>query len=298
MQHLLAINDLTAADIQALFKRADNLQKMTVSERRQRQLGKTALCLFYENSTRTLMSFQLAAQNLGMQASALTMAYSSTQKGETFDDTIKTLAAMAPDTLIMRHPENHIHQHVKSFLPKGIHLINAGDGQNQHPSQALLDLYTISQHKNNIEQLKVTVIGDIKHSRVANSLIDGLSLLGNNNIHLYGPANLIPKVHTGKTAENLKQALTDSDVVVMLRIQKERFASDESLDISTWYAQYGLDSEKLKWAKADAIVLHPGPMNRGIEIASEVADGPQSVILEQVKNGVLIRQAILDHLLS
>ncbi len=298
MQHLLAINDLTTADIQTLFERTNILQQMTVSERRQQQLGKTALCLFYENSTRTLISFQLAAQNLGMQTSALTMANSSIQKGESFDDTLKTLAAMAPDVIIMRHPESHIHEQVKSYLPKEIHLINAGDGQNQHPSQALLDLYTIGQHKNNIDQLKVTIIGDIKHSRVANSLIDGLTLLGNNNINLFGPTDLIPKNHADKSADSLKEALTDSDVVVMLRIQKERFATNENLDMASWYEQYGLDSKKLKWAKADAIVLHPGPMNRGIEIAGEVADGPQSVILEQVKNGVLIRQAIFDYLLS
>jgi len=297
MQHLLAMNDLTASDIQLLFERADYLQRIKTAERRQRLLGKTALCLFYENSTRTLMSFQLAAQNLGIQISTLSMAYSSTQKGETFDDTIKTLAAMGPDALIMRHPESHIHQHVKAYLPEGIQLINAGDGQNQHPSQTLLDLYTIRQRKNNFEQLKVTVIGDIKHSRVANSLIDGLTLLGNNNIHIYGPTNLIPVQHRNKSADTFQEAITDSDVVVMLRIQKERFATDESIDIESWYQQYGLDCQKLKWAKPDAMVLHPGPMNRGVEIASEVADGPQSFILQQVKNGVLMRQAIFDYLL-
>lgn len=298
MTHLIDIKDLTANDINALFDRADDLKNIALADRQKTLQGRTAICLFYENSTRTLMSFQLAAMNLGMHVSALPMNHSSVQKGESFDDTIKTLAAMNPDVLIMRHPESHIHQHVKNYLPNRIHLINAGDGQNQHPTQALLDLYTIRQHKKNFENLKVTVIGDIKHSRVANSLIDGLTIMGQTNLHLYGPNELMPQQHKHKVSPDMSTALKDSDVVVMLRIQKERFSENESLDISSWHQQYGLTTEKLKWAKDDAIVMHPGPMNRGIEISGEVADSPQSVILEQVKNGVLIRQAAFDFVLN
>jgi aspartate carbamoyltransferase len=298
MKHLLDIKDLNSSELNQLFQRADNIRTQARADRLKRLTGRQVVCLFYENSTRTLLSFQLAADGLGASVFNLPVNHSSVQKGESFHDTIQTIAAMAPDALIMRHPENHAHQEIAGLLPDGIHLINAGDGQNQHPTQALLDLYTIRQHKKDFTSLKVTIIGDIKHSRVANSLIDGLSILGTTNMHVFGPDNLIPGQHADKKAPDMNAALEHADVVVMLRIQKERFDKNEFLNINQWHQHYGLDKDKLSLAKNDAIVMHPGPINRGIEISAEVADGPQSVILEQVNNGVLMRQAVLDTLLS
>ena len=298
MKHLLDIKDLSKTDLQQLFKQADNIKTESKSDRRNRLSDRQVVCLFYENSTRTLLSFQLAADGLGASVFNLPVKHSSIKKGESFEDTIQTIAAMAPDALIMRHPDNNAHQHIVDLLPNDVHLINAGDGQNQHPTQALLDLYTIRNHKPKFDSLKVAIIGDIKHSRVANSLIDGLSTLGTTNIQLFGPDHLISDQHSNRKAPDMHTAVDQADVVVMLRIQKERFEQHESLNIDAWFSQYGLDQIKLSCAKKDALVMHPGPINRGIEISSEVADGPQSVILEQVKNGVLIRQAALSLLLS
>jgi aspartate carbamoyltransferase catalytic subunit len=297
MKHLLDIKDLNKAQINSLFERADALQTQSKSDQLKSHTGRQVVTLFYENSTRTLLSFQLAADRLGASVFNLPVSHSSVQKGESFDDTLKTLAAMQPDVLIMRHPQDHIHQHVKSYLPNNIHLINAGDGQNQHPTQALLDLYTIRQHKTDFNELKVTIIGDIQHSRVANSLMDGLNLLGTTNISLFGPDNFIPEQYADKKAKNISAALDQADVVVMLRIQNERLAEHEHVKIDSWHRQYGLDADKLSLAKSDAIVMHPGPINRGVEITGDVADCHQSVILEQVKNGVLMRQALIHDLL-
>lgn len=298
MKHLIDIKDLNKANLEQLFKQADKIRSQSKKERMKRLTGRQVVCLFYENSTRTLLSFQLAADGLGASVFNLPVNRSSVQKGESFHDTIETIAAMSPDALIMRHPDSHAHKDIADLLPDNIQLINAGDGQNQHPTQALLDLYTIRQHKKGFTNLKVTVIGDIKHSRVANSLMDGLGILGTSDIHIFGPDNLIPEQHRDKKAPDISTALEQADVVVMLRIQKERFDNNETYNIKQWHQLYGLDKDKLSLAKKDAIVMHPGPMNRGIEISSEVADGPQSVILEQVSNGVLMRQAVLDSLLS
>ena len=298
MKHLIDIKDLNKANLEQLFKQADKICSQSKKERMKRLTGRQVVCLFYENSTRTLLSFQLAADGLGASVFNLPVNRSSVQKGESFHDTIETIAAMSPDAMIMRHPDSHAHKDIADLLPDNIQLINAGDGQNQHPTQALLDLYTIRQHKKEFTNLKVTVIGDIKHSRVANSLMDGLGILGTSDIHIFGPDNLIPGQHRDKKAPDISTALEQADVVVMLRIQKERFDNNETYNIKQWHQLYGLDKDKLAQAKKDAIVMHPGPMNRGIEISSEVADGPQSVILEQVSNGVLMRQAVLDSLLS
>ncbi|MCX7544252.1 aspartate carbamoyltransferase catalytic subunit [Marinicella gelatinilytica] len=298
MKHLLDIKDLNQTRIEQLFQCADNIKSQPKAERLKHLIGRQVVCLFYENSTRTLLSFQLAASGLGASVFNLPVDHSSVQKGESFHDTIKTIAAMAPDAVIMRHPEDYAHRNIADLLTDNIHLINAGDGQNQHPTQALLDLYTIRRHKPDFKDLKVTIIGDIKHSRVANSLIDGLNILQTTDISLFGPDNLIPEQYSDKKAPTINAALDQADVVVMLRIQKERFEKNEFLNVNQWHQNYGLNSEKLKLAQKDAIVMHPGPMNRGIEISAAVADGPQSVILEQVSNGVLIRQAVMATLLS
>lgn len=295
---LYDIKQLTEAQIKNIFSIAQKIEQQPTATVKQWQVGKTAMALFFENSTRTLSSFQLACQRLGMDFLALNIAHSSTQKGETLRDTVQSLDAMNCDAMIIRHPENHTQQQVAEWLGGQTCVINGGDGTNQHPTQALLDLYTIERLRGNIKDLKISIIGDIKHSRVANSLIDGLKILGNNNTHIFAPPQLLPEQTSAQPASDINQALEQADVVVMLRIQKERIANLPSRILDHWHDHYGLDESKLKLAKDNAIVMHPGPINRGIEISSQVADGSQSVILQQVKNGVLIRQALLQYLLD
>ena len=261
--------------------------------------GKTVANIFFENSTRTLVSFELAAKRLGAHVVNVNINKSSTTKGESLKDTIQTLEAMQIDAFVIRHSDNKICEEIKTWLKPKTVLINAGDGNNQHPTQALLDVYTILQNKQNIEELKVTIIGDIKHSRVANSLIDCLHTLGNSNIHLFGPEALLPESsEKAIIADSMKSAINNSDVIVMLRIQIERIKENNILDLDNYHDNFGLNRNTLSFAKPSCIVLHPGPINRGVEISSEIADNNPSVILEQVQNGVLIRQAVLKLLLN
>ncbi|MCX7554603.1 aspartate carbamoyltransferase catalytic subunit [Marinicella sp. S1101] len=298
MKHLTDIKSLSKSTILELFASAEKISASDITATKKWHPGKSAIALFFENSTRTLASFQLACQRLGVDVTALNVAHSSTQKGETIKDTVLTLNAMQPDLFIVRHHENHIQDKIVDWIGQETGVINAGDGSHQHPTQGLLDLFTIWQHKQQFDDLKVTIIGDIKHSRVANSLIDGLQLMQTKEVVVYGPDALIPEQLNALKASNMKSALCDADVVVMLRIQKERLPKDTHVDFSQWHQQYGLNSENLKAAKANAIVMHPGPMNRGIEITDRVADGEQSVILQQVRNGVLMRQAIIHRMLE
>lgn len=300
MNHLYDIKQLDRQNLHQLFDIADKIKKSPITETKKWLAGKTAMALFFENSTRTLMSFQLAAQRLGMDFCALNLAQSSTQKGETLKDTLLTLDAMQTDAFIIRHSENNTQKKAAAWLDRHSQasVINAGDGTNQHPTQGLLDLYTIRHHKGDFDKLKISIIGDIKHSRVAGSLIDGLSILGNKNTWMYAPDALLPESSTAAKADNMNQALQNADVVVMLRIQKERIHQLDSETLDNWHENYGLNASNIKQAKRDVMVMHPGPMNRGVEISSEVADGPQSVILEQVQNGVLMRSALLYHLLK
>ncbi len=298
MKHLLDIKALSASDIHALFEQARQFKNTPIKQSQKLHQGRSAMALFFENSTRTLTSFQLACQRLGIDITALNIEHSSTKKGETLRDTLLTLNAMQTDLFIVRHSQNNIQQSMAEWLNHQTSIINAGDGTNQHPTQGLLDLYTIWQHKKAFENLKVAIIGDLKHSRVANSLMDGLTTLNVGEIKLYAPEALIPESRKTWLADDMKSCIQDADVVVMLRIQKERFTAEDPISIENWHQHYGLNQERLQWAKEDAIVMHPGPINRGIEIADEVADGLQSVILEQVKNGVLMRQALIHQLLS
>ncbi|MGJ8663344.1 MAG: aspartate carbamoyltransferase catalytic subunit [Marinicella sp.] len=298
MKHLLDIKSLSKSDIENLMESAEKLSRLNLQDSKKLHHGKSAVALFFENSTRTLTSFQLACQRLGVDITALNIAHSSTQKGESLRDTMLTLDAMHPDLFIVRHQQNHIHEEMVEWLNNSTHMINAGDGTNQHPTQGLLDLFTIYQHKKTFENLKVTLIGDIKHSRVANSLIEGLTIMGNSNLHLYAPDSLLPNEIAQIKSESMNEAIADSDVIVMLRIQKERLGADIDIDFADWHQHYGLNSNNLKLAKPNAIVMHPGPMNRGVEISSTVADGPQSVILDQVSNGVLMRQALINDILN
>ncbi len=299
MNNLIDIKNLSKKDITQLFLKADKIKANSKKKNRKILRGKTVANLFFENSTRTLVSFELAAKRLGAHVVNLNLAKSSTAKGETLKDTIQTLQAMDIDAFVVRHSQNHIGKEIQQWLNPDIKIINAGDGNNQHPTQALLDTYTILQHKKKIEDLKIAIIGDIKHSRVANSLIDILHILGNQNINLYGPDKLLPESsQKGIICLNMKEALNNTDVIVMLRIQKERIADNSIPNLNDYHQNFGLNRKTLALANHACIVMHPGPINREVEISSEIADNTPSVILEQVTNGVLIRQAILATLLE
>jgi len=297
MKHLIDIKDLRAKDITSIFSKANKIKSNSKKKNRKVLRGKTIANLFFENSTRTLVSFELAAKRLGADVVNVNINKSSTAKGETFKDTIQTLESMQIDAFVIRHSDNNIFQSIKSWIKPKTVLINAGDGNNQHPTQGLLDVFTILQHKKNIESLRVTIIGDIKHSRVANSLVDCLHLLGNTQIHLYGPQQLMPTSNKKViVADSMQSAIKGSDVVVMLRIQKERMLQNNIPDLDNYHENFGLHRKTLAHANQGCIVMHPGPINRELEISSEIADNSPSVILEQVSNGVLIRQAVLANL--
>jgi len=255
--------------------------------------GKTVVLYFYEPSTRTRTSFDIAAKRLSADSISLSASGSSMVKGETLLDTARNLEAMNPDVVVLRHSSSGAPYMLSKMLRASI--VNAGDGTHAHPTQALLDMMTVQEHKGRLENLKIAIIGDITHSRVARSNCIGFTKMGA-SVMLYGPPTLIP---TGveslgvSVAANMNDALDQADVIMMLRIQKERqkgffFPSERE------YARvYGLNADKLRLAKPDAVVMHPGPINRGLEIAPDVADGPHSIILDQVANGVAVRMAIL-----
>ncbi len=256
--------------------------------------GKRIALLFYEPSTRTRVSFEFAAKLLGTHTSVINAASSSIEKGETLVDTGKTLQALGADCIVVRHPSSGAPNVLARNLR--IPIINAGDGMHEHPSQALLDAYTMLRHKKSLRGLRVTMIGDIQHSRVVRSNIYLLSRFGA-EIVLCGPVELLPETAAQlapgvRITRHIEEGLRKADVIMMLRVQKERLAGLK-LHAGRYIAQYQLTAERLKLAKSDAIVMHPGPMIRGMEIQSEVADSPQSVIEEQVHNGVYVRMAIL-----
>jgi aspartate carbamoyltransferase catalytic subunit len=256
--------------------------------------GKRIALLFYEPSTRTRVSFEFAAKLLGTHTSVISAASSSIEKGETLVDTGKTLQALGADCIVVRHPASGAPNVLANNLR--IPIINAGDGMHEHPSQGLLDAYTMLRHKKSLKGLHVTMVGDIQHSRVVRSNVYLLSRFGA-EIVLCGPAELLPETAAAlaprvKITRHIEEAVRKADVIMMLRVQKERLAGLK-LNAGRYVAQYQLTAERLKLAKSDAIVMHPGPMVRGMEIQSEVADSPQSVIEEQVHNGVYVRMAIL-----
>jgi len=297
MKHLIDCKHLTSKDISEILARAKTIKNNSKKKNSKILRGKTIANIFFENSTRTLVSFELAAKRLGAHVVNININKSSTTKGETLKDTIQTLEAMQIDAFVIRHPENNICEEIKTWLKPKTKLLNAGDGNNQHPTQGLLDIYTILQHQKNTEDKKVTIIGDIKHSRVANSLVDLLHTLGNTSIHLFGPESLMPEGNTKAIiATSMESALSNADVIVMLRIQKERMQENNIPDLDNYHENFGLHRKTLSFAKPSCIVMHPGPINRGLEISSEIADNSPSVILEQVSNGVLIRQAVLASL--
>lgn len=303
---LLGIRELAASDIIGILDTAENFRE--ISNREVKKVpalrGKTVINLFFENSTRTRTSFEIAAKRLSADAVNISISSSSVSKGETLLDTALNLDAMAPDCIVVRHSSAGVPHRLAEVSKAAI--VNAGDGANEHPTQALLDAMTIREHKGQIDGLSVAIVGDIVHSRVARSNIHLLTKLGA-NVRVAGPRTLVPKdfsflirdqeFESGKkpleVCDHVEDAIRDADVVMILRIQRERQDAAFFPSLSEYSIHYGLTNERLNLAKKDAIVLHPGPMNRGIEIASDVADSSRSLILDQVKYGVAVRMAVL-----
>lgn len=298
--HLLGIEDLEASEIMAILDTADSMAE--ISRRDIKKVptlrGKTVVNLFFEPSTRTRSSFELAAKRLSADIVNFSLPTSSVVKGETLKDTVRNLEAMAIDALIVRHSSSGAPHFIASFCRS--HVINAGDGTHEHPTQALLDAYTIRQYKKRIKGLKVVIVGDILHSRVARSNLFLLHKLGA-EVVLCGPPTLLPPEFSkmgAKIEYNLEKALVGADVIMMLRIQRERQKANFFPSIREYRHLYCLTPKRFRLAKKDAIIMHPGPINRGIEIDSALADSVQSVILKQVENGVAIRMAVLYLLLG
>ena len=278
---------------------AARLRKATRQALGNKFSGKRVALLFYEASTRTRVSFEFAAKTLGATTTVISAVTSSIEKGESLLDTGYTLRALGADVIVVRHPSSGAPHFLARHLD--IPIINAGDGMHEHPSQALLDAYTILEHKKSLRGLKVVLVGDILHSRVARSNIHLLSKFGA-TITLCGPAELLPEIAVTlasgvRVERNFDRAITGTDVIMMLRIQKERLAGI-NLSVPDYIRLYQLTGERLAQTKHDALVMHPGPMVRGMELTGEIADGSQSVILEQVRNGVAIRMAILANALE
>jgi len=300
---LLGIEPLDRAEIEAILERARSFQPPRNSQdhsfkRLDTLRGRMVVNLFYETSTRTRTSFEIAAKRLGADAISITASASSVTKGESLVDTLNTLTAMRPDAIIMRHAASGAPHFLSRYLPTPI--INAGDGTHEHPTQALLDALTILDRLPRLEGLRVAIIGDISHSRVARSNIHLLSKFGA-EVVLCGPAPLLPpefvRVAPGVSlTTNMREAIRDVDVIMMLRVQLER-QHEAAFPAGEYFQFYGLRLEHMALAKPDVIVMHPGPINRGREIASEVADSQRSVILNQVENGVAVRMAVLERVL-
>jgi len=288
---ILSIDQLSDDDIARILDEGARWfeDNRSSAERSRKLAGKILFNLFYENSTRTLMSFETAAHRLGASVITLPVEQSSVKKGETLEDTARTLDAMRPDALIIRHSINGSAQQVADIL--GAPVINAGDGTNEHPTQALLDAATIRQRFGRIAGLKVAICGDIRHSRVARSNARLLERLGA-EVRLAGPPELLPE---DAAPLSVDQAIAGADVVMMLRVQRERLDSDLGDAPGEYLARFGLTGERLATAAAEAVVMHPGPMNRGVEIEDSIADDPQrSLIVVQVEMGVAVRMACLD----
>ena len=299
-RHLLGIRDLSPPDINLLLDRADTAVAISRQPEKKKTTlrGRTQINLFYEASTRTQSSFELAGKRLGADVMNMSVASSSVKKGETLIDTAMTLNAMRPDILIIRHASAGAAALLAQKV--GCSVVNAGDGAHEHPTQALLDALTIRRAKGRIAGLTVAICGDIAHSRVARSNILLLNALGA-FVRVVAPSTLLPsgiERMSVEVAGSMAEGLKDADVVMMLRLQRERMAGAYVPSTREYFRYFGLDAEKLKAARPDALVMHPGPMNRGVEIASGIADGPQSVIQEQVEMGVAVRMAVMEALLD
>jgi aspartate carbamoyltransferase catalytic subunit len=298
LRHFLTIEGLSRQTLLEIFDIAESF--ISVGEREIKKVpllrGQTVVNLFFESSTRTRTTFEIAAKRLSADVININTTVSSTSKGETLLDTVRNLEAMHTDLFVVRHHLSGAAYLIAEHVPSHVHIINAGDGAHAHPTQAMLDAFTIRRHKGGFEQLKVAIVGDILHSRVARSLIHALNILGVPEVRVIAPFTLLPTaVETlgVRPYTDMRAGLDDVDVVVMLRLQRERMRGAHVPSEQEYFNLYGLTADKLESAKADAIVMHPGPMNRGLEIDSAVADGTQSVILPQVTNGIAVRMAIM-----
>jgi aspartate carbamoyltransferase catalytic subunit len=298
LRHLLTLEGLTRDELQHLLDLAQFYVRVPgeLPARDQSLWGRTVANLFFEPSTRTRVSFELASKRLGADVVNLDMQSSSRVKGETVLDTIYTLQAMLVDVFVMRDAEPGLPAYVSAHVAPHVSVLNAGEAHLSHPTQGLLDVLTIRQRKGDVRNLSVAIVGDIRHSRVARSTSRALLTLGVGELRLVSPASLAPEPDELEGAtrhHSLAEGVAGADVVMALRIQRERMADADAVDPDTFYREWGVTGENLRRARPDAIVMHPGPMNRGVEITSEVADGPQSTIRQQVTNGVAVRMAVL-----
>lgn len=303
LQHLLDIEGLNHSLITAIL---DNTAEfININDRDVKKVpllqGKTVANLFFEASTRTRTTFELAAKRLSADVLNINIGTSATSKGESLLDTVKNLEAMQCDMFVIRHADSGAAHFLARHIAPHVSVINAGDGQHAHPTQALLDMFTIRRHKPGFAALTVAIVGDIMHSRVARSQIHALALLNAREVRVVGPKTLMPVGIESlgvKVFYDMNEGIRDADVIIMLRLQKERMLSASLPSEHEYFRSYGLSRERLKLAKPDAIVMHPGPANRGVEIESAVADGPQSVILEQVTTGIAVRMAVMSMALA
>lgn len=299
LKHFLSIEGLSPSILTQILDTAESFT--TIGDRSVKKVpllrGKTVANLFFENSTRTRSTFELAAQRLSADILNLDVQTSSTKKGESLLDTLHNLQAMQIDMFVIRHSDSGSAQFFASHVEPGVSVLNAGDGQHSHPTQAMLDMLTIRHHKQDFTKLRVAIVGDIKHSRVARSQIHALNTLSTGEVRIVAPKTLLPmdaeslgvKVYT-----DIKKGLKDVDVVIMLRLQKERMEGALLPSEAEYFKLFGLSNERLALAHPEAIVMHPGPANRGVEIASNVMDGMQSVILQQVTFGIAVRMAVMS----
>ena len=303
LKHFLSIDDLSKDLLTEILDTADSF--IEVGERNIRKVpllrGKTVVNLFFESSTRTRSTFELAAKRLSADVLNLDISTSATSKGESLSDMLLNLEAMASDMFIVRHSQSGAANFIAKSVTPGVGIINAGDGWHAHPTQAMLDMLTIRQNKHTFAGLKVAIIGDILHSRVARSQIQALNTLGAEEVRVIAPSTLLPPEVESlgvNVFHELNAGLSDVDVVIMLRLQRERMQGALLPSEQEYFQQYGLTQAALANAKPDAIVMHPGPINRGVEIESSVADGSQSVILDQVTNGIAVRMAVMSMAMS
>ena len=303
LTHLLTLEGLPADVIRHVLDTAEPF--VSIAEREVKKVpllrGKAVFNLFFENSTRTRTTFEIAAKRLSADVINLNIGASSTTKGETLLDTVDNLVAMDADLFVVRHSQSGAPHLIAAHLDRTgkshVHVVNAGDGRHAHPTQGLLDLYTIRHYKGDFHRLTVAIVGDVLHSRVARSLVHGLTTLGAAEVRVIGPRTLLPtrvEAMGVQVFEDMRAGLRDADVVVMLRLQNERMKGALLPSSGEYFKHYGLTMDKLAVAREDVIVMHPGPMNRGVEIESAVADGARSVILPQVTFGIAVRMAVMS----
>ncbi|MCV2366731.1 aspartate carbamoyltransferase catalytic subunit [Roseateles oligotrophus] len=297
--HLLSVEGLPQANIHQILDTAGSF--LSVNDREVKKVpllrGKSVFNLFFENSTRTRTTFEIAAKRLSADVLNLDIARSSTAKGETLLDTVANLSAMHADMFVVRHSESGAPYLIAQHCAPHVHVVNAGDGRHAHPTQGLLDMYTIRHFKKDFRNLTVAIVGDIVHSRVARSDIHALNILGVPEIRAVGPKTLVPgdlREMGVRVCHDMAEGVRGADVIIMLRLQNERMNGGMLPSAGEFFKNFGLTPEKLALAKPDAIVMHPGPINRGVEISSTVADGAQSVILPQVTFGIAVRMAVMS----